>query len=98
MKGKGSARSPRPGCAPRTSRPEELVDVLAPGLPGSILLGAHPDETWDSVARALAAARAIDAALPRGLDLTFATGGRVYATVPLGRWGERRPRAGASGP
>jgi hypothetical protein len=55
-------------------------------LGGSILLGAHPLETEETVASALAAARAIDAALPGGLGLAYAAGGRVYPGAPLGRW------------
>ena len=81
----------RRGAGPANrSQIDRLVECYVrrgyPSLAGSILLGAHPDETWDSVDRALAAARAIDAALAGGLALTFATGGRVYASAPLGRW------------
>jgi hypothetical protein len=55
-------------------------------LGGSILLGAHPAETEESVDRALAVARTFDAALPDGLGLAYAAGGRVYPGAPLGRW------------
>lgn len=55
-------------------------------LGGSILLGAHPKETVESVDRALDAARTYDAALPDGLGLAYAAGGRVYPAAPLGRW------------
>ena len=55
-------------------------------LGGSILLGAHPKETVESVDRALEAARMYDAALPDGLGLAYAAGGRVYPAAPLGRW------------
>lgn len=55
-------------------------------LGGSVLFGAHPLEDDASVDRALAAARAMDAALPGGLGLAYAAGGRVYAAAPLGRW------------
>ena len=57
-----------------------------PTLGGSILLGAHPAETDASVERALQAARDIDAALPAGLGLAYAAGGRVYEAAPLGAW------------
>lgn len=62
-------------------------------LGGSMLLGAHPEETDASVERALAAAREIDAALPDGLGLAYAAGGRVYAAAPLGRWVAAHPDA-----
>lgn len=52
-------------------------------LGGSILLGAHPSETWDSVDRALKTALELDAALPDGLGLSYATGGRVYPDSAL---------------
>lgn len=55
-------------------------------LSGSLLLGAHPDETWESIDRALHRARALDSALPGGLSLAFATGGRVYGASRLGAW------------
>mgnify|MGYP003336152795 FL=1 len=55
-------------------------------LGGSLLLGAHPLEDDDSVERALAGAREIDAALPDGLGLAYAAGGRIYAESRLGRW------------
>jgi hypothetical protein len=69
---------------------DRLVDrYLARGhrvLGGSVLFGAHPDEEDRSITSALAAAREIDAALPGGLGLAYAAGGRVYAAAPLGRW------------
>ncbi len=69
---------------------DRLVELYVrrghPLLGGSVLLGAHPAEDDASVDRALAAARAIDAALPGGLGLAYAAGGRVYASAPLGRW------------
>ncbi|MFZ5481968.1 MAG: B12-binding domain-containing radical SAM protein [Myxococcota bacterium] len=55
-------------------------------LGGSVLLGAHPEETYDHVDAALAVARELDAALPDGLGLAWAAGGRVYPNAPLGRW------------
>lgn len=55
-------------------------------LGGSVLLGAHPLETEASVDRAVAAAHELDSALPEGLGLAWAAGGRVYANAPLGRW------------
>jgi hypothetical protein len=55
-------------------------------LGGSILLGAHPAETLDTVDGAVAAAREIDAALPDGLGLAYACGARVYPETPLARW------------
>ncbi len=55
-------------------------------LGGSVLLGAHPIEDDASIDSAIAAAREIDRALPEGLGLGWAAGGRVYANAPLGRW------------
>ncbi|MDP2312752.1 MAG: cobalamin-dependent protein [Pseudomonadota bacterium] len=55
-------------------------------LGGSILLGAHPLETDATVDSAIATARMYDAALPGGLGLAYAAGGRVYPAAPLGRW------------
>ena len=55
-------------------------------LGGSVLFGAHPHEDDASIDRALAAAHELDAALPGGLGLAWAAGGRVYASAPLGRW------------
>ena len=60
-------------------------------LGGSVLLGAHPEETLAHVDRALMEARRLDAALPGGLGLAWAAGGRVYAAAPLGRWVEEHP-------
>ncbi len=55
-------------------------------LGGSILFGAHPLETDASIDRAVATARVYDTALPGGLGLAYAAGGRVYSAAPLGRW------------
>ncbi len=55
-------------------------------LGGSLLLGAHPEESWESIHRAVETAKELDRALPEGLGLAWAAGGRVYATAPLGRW------------
>lgn len=52
-------------------------------LGGSILLGAHPRETGTTLDSALAAAREIDLAFPRGLGLAYACGARVYPGSPL---------------
>jgi hypothetical protein len=81
----------RAGAGPANRRSlDRLVELyLRRGLRtlgGSVLFGAHPAETDDSVDRALAAARELDAALPDGLGLAWAAGGRVYANAPLGRW------------
>ena len=53
---------------------------------GSMLLGAHPAETWQTLDEALTAARQIDSALPDGLGLAYACGARVYAETPLAQW------------
>ncbi|MCP4873035.1 MAG: radical SAM protein [Proteobacteria bacterium] len=53
---------------------------------GTVLFGAHPDETWETVSSALTATKRLDGELPEGLGLAYATGGRVYASSPLGRW------------
>jgi tetratricopeptide (TPR) repeat protein len=55
-------------------------------LGGSALFGAHQDEDWDSIGRAVDAIRAIDAALPDGLGLAYATGARVYPQTDLADW------------
>lgn len=55
-------------------------------LGGSVLLGSHWLENEDTVAGAIAAAREIDAALPLGLGLAYATGSRVYPETALARW------------
>ncbi|MSQ01611.1 MAG: radical SAM protein [Myxococcales bacterium] len=55
-------------------------------LGGSVLLGAHPLEDDASIDSAIGAASEIDRALPEGLGLAWAAGGRVYASAPLGRW------------
>ena len=55
-------------------------------LGGSVLLGAHWLETEQTVEAALRAALEIDAALPSGLGLSYATGGRVYPETALADW------------
>lgn len=55
-------------------------------LGGSVLLGAHPREDEASVERALRRALQFDAALPVGLGLAYACGGRVYPRSPLADW------------
>ena len=55
-------------------------------LGGSILLGSHPNETWQSIDSALDAALEIDQALPKGLGLAYATGARVYPQTALADW------------
>ncbi len=72
---------------------EQIVDLVerfvARGharLMGSILLGAHPEETLETVDRALEIATRLDAELAEGLDLSVAVGARVYAQSPLGRF------------
>lgn len=69
---------------------DRLVDTyLRRGLRmlgGSVLLGAHPDETDDTVQGAIDGALAIDRALPGGLGLAYATGGRVYPETALADW------------
>lgn len=55
-------------------------------LGGSILLGSHPQETWQSIDSALDAALEIDSALPKGLGLAYATGARVYPQTSLADW------------
>ena len=52
-------------------------------LGGSVLFGAHLDETMDSVNRAIDNALEIDRALPEGLGLAYACGGRVYPETTL---------------
>lgn len=67
---------------------EALVDRFAARghrrLLGSVLLGAHPLETWETVDEALSVARDLDERLPEGLSLAVAAGARVYPTSPLG--------------
>ncbi len=53
---------------------------------GSLLLGSHPREEQRHIDHALSAVRQIDQALPAGFNLSYATGARVYAEAPLGRW------------
>lgn len=60
-------------------------------LGGTILLGAHPIESEETVEEALGHARRLDEALPDGLGLTYACGARVYAESPLGRWVREHP-------
>lgn len=55
-------------------------------LGGSVLLGAHPDETDATVASACDKALDIDAALPDGLGLAYACGARVYPETGLADW------------
>ena len=55
-------------------------------LGGSILLGAHPQESWKTIDSALQAAIDIDKALPNGLGLAYATGARVYPQTTLANW------------
>jgi hypothetical protein len=54
-------------------------------LGGSILLGAHPQETERSVGSALDTALVWDRALPEGFGLAYACGARVYPGSPLAR-------------
>ncbi|MCB9766489.1 MAG: radical SAM protein [Alphaproteobacteria bacterium] len=69
---------------------DRLVDLWLkrgyPELGGSVLLGSHPLETDDTLQRAVEDALAIDAALPRGLGLAYACGGRVYPETGLADW------------
>lgn len=60
-------------------------------LGGSVLLGAHPQETAASLDRALSQALAFDAALPDGLGLAYACGGRVYPRTALADWVTAHP-------
>ena len=55
-------------------------------LGGSVLLGAHPAETEETLGRAVEAALSIDRALPGGLGLAYACGARVYGRAPLADW------------
>ena len=55
-------------------------------LGGSILLGAHPQESWKTIDSALETALEIDQALPKGLGLAYATGARVYPQTTLANW------------
>lgn len=52
-------------------------------LGGSVLLGAHPRETMQTLSDAVASARQIDAAFPEGFGLAYACGARVYPGSPL---------------
>jgi hypothetical protein len=54
-------------------------------LGGSVLLGAHPDETDETLDGAMSAARDIDRCLPAGLGLAYACGARVYPATSLAR-------------
>ena len=81
----------RKGAGPANlSQIRRLVDLFCKRgyktLGGSLLLGAHPEESWESIDRAVATAKELDQALPEGLGLAWAAGGRVYASAPLGRW------------
>ena len=81
----------RKGAGPANRRAiDKLVEVwLKRGYGmqgGSVLLGCHPDETWQTLDGALRAALEIDAALPVGLGLSYATGGRVYPETALADW------------
>lgn len=78
----------RKGAGPANrSAIEKLVELWTrrgyKQLGGSVLLGAHPDETWGTLDRALAYALELDSALPDGLGLSYATGGRVYPETAL---------------
>lgn len=55
-------------------------------LGGSIILGAHWLEREETLRAAVEAALEIDAALPDGLGLSYATGGRVYPETALADW------------
>lgn len=81
----------RAGAGPTNlSHIEDLVSLYArrgyDTVGGTVLFGAHPDETWETVSSAISTARRLDEQLPAGLGLAYATGGRVYASSPLGRW------------
>ncbi len=52
-------------------------------LHGSVLFGAHPEETLESLERAFAVARELDSILPDGLGLSYAAGARVYPETGL---------------
>ena len=52
----------------------------------SVIFGAHPLETAQTLDAALDTARQIDAALPDGLSLSYSCGARVYASSPLADW------------
>ncbi len=82
------------GPAPRVAVDRLVETWLRRGyrmLGGTVLLGGHPAETWDTVDTALEAAQAFDAALPGGFGLSFSAGARVYPAAPLGRWVTARP-------
>jgi len=64
-------------------------------LGGSILLGAHPLETDATLDRALSTALEFDAALPDGLGLAYACGGRVYPRTALADWVGAHPQLAA---
>ncbi|MCB9779516.1 MAG: cobalamin B12-binding domain-containing protein [Alphaproteobacteria bacterium] len=55
-------------------------------LGGSVLLGAHPLETWETLDSALDTALELDDAFPDGLGLAYATGARVYPRTWLADW------------
>lgn len=69
---------------------DRLVDLYVkrgyPVLGGSVLLGAHWLETEGTLQNALDYALQVDRALPRGLGLSYATGGRVYPETALADW------------
>ncbi len=54
-------------------------------LGGSVLLGAHPSETEETLESALATAREIDGAFPDGFGLAYACGARMYPGSTLSR-------------
>jgi hypothetical protein len=81
----------RKGAGPANRKQiDELVEMwLRRGydtLGGSVLLGAHPEENWDTIDSAIQSAKEIDAALPKGFGLAYATGARVYPETDLADW------------
>ncbi|MFT5684051.1 MAG: hypothetical protein ACI8RZ_004992 [Myxococcota bacterium] len=61
----------------------------------SVIFGAHPLETEQTLEAATSAARQIDAALPEGLSLSYSCGARVYARSPLADWIRAHPEEAA---
>jgi len=81
----------RAGGGPANRRSiDRLVETFLrrgyPTLGGSVLLGAHPLETEETLESALSTALELDAALPAGLGLAYATGARVYPRTALADW------------
>lgn len=85
------------GAGPANKRQiDDLINLWLkrgyPGLGGSILLGAHPDENWSTIEWTLEEALRIDSVFKDGFGLAYATGGRVYPETDLADWIANHPK------